>query len=287
MQINSYIFTPVWSAWNQLNREMHPKKQPPRSFVTFDEIDLGSITIQGEPQLVRGEDALFFCNAVTSLPPSMLHYEWSFERDRPSQLASHPVKTYEGFSFSVQKASRKNMGKLQCSGNVFCLQVKTFTMFILKTRTKSNRACQWQPNQVHVKPRSFVLWRKCRSSNGRSVVDDWWGWQCCLGRDNVSVYVNWSDNGHRFHHHPVCRLHYLFHQQEVRQSKQQNWYVEMFHFRRNASRSPPIPTTNVPTSPTASNRTETSYTSDPQVYLKINPSTPGGPAYSDESEFSL
>ena len=120
------MFTPVRSAWNQLNREMHPKKQPPRSFVTFEEIDLGSIAIQGEPQLVRGEDALFFCNAVTSLPPNMLHYEWSFERDRPSQLASYPVKTYEGFSFSVHKASRKNMGKLQCSGSVLLTVIKLF-----------------------------------------------------------------------------------------------------------------------------------------------------------------
>ena len=105
------------SAWNRLNAEMRQKKQPPRAYVAFEEIDLSSIMIQGEPQLVRGEDSVFFCNVVTSLPPSQLNYEWTFERERAkNQLIAHPPKVYDGFSFNVQHASRKNMGKLQCSG---------------------------------------------------------------------------------------------------------------------------------------------------------------------------
>ena len=42
------------SAWNKLNREMSPKKTPPRAHVVFDEVELNSIQIQGDTQLTKG-----------------------------------------------------------------------------------------------------------------------------------------------------------------------------------------------------------------------------------------
>ena len=42
------------SAWNKLNREMSPKKTPPRAHVIFDEVELNSIQIQGDTKLTKG-----------------------------------------------------------------------------------------------------------------------------------------------------------------------------------------------------------------------------------------
>ena len=53
---------------------------------------------------------------MTNLPPNKLEYKWYFDREKGQSQQALPTKIYDGFSFTVQRANKKNMGKLQCSG---------------------------------------------------------------------------------------------------------------------------------------------------------------------------